>query len=149
MLCTKCNETKSRYFFRYLGLDKRPYREGYDYECSDCRNERRREWRAKNPGKDNAATRRADYKRLYGITIEEYEQMLESQDSRCAICTIHIDEMPQPINARTKRAFDVDHCHDTGKIRGLLCHNCNKGLGNFKDNITFMTNAISYLIKEG
>lgn len=62
--------------------------------------------------------------------------MLESQGGNCKICR----------NKPTRRRLDVDHCHDTGKIRGLLCENCNKGLGIFKDDPELFDRAKKYLV---
>tara|TARA_R110002153_G_scaffold1367_4_gene7050 strand:- start:460 stop:729 length:270 start_codon:yes stop_codon:yes gene_type:complete len=74
----------------------------------------------------------------YGIELEEYDKMLEEQGGLCYIC----EEPPG------KSPLSVDHCHKDGTIRGLLCHNCNHGLGKFKDNIVLMYRAITYLLKE-
>ncbi len=77
-------------------------------------------------------------KRKYGIDLEEYYKILESQNNCCIICGIHESKM--------ETMLSVDHCHTTGKIRGLLCHNCNIGLGNFKDDPKVMKKAIEYLL---
>lgn len=73
-------------------------------------------------------------KRKYGLTAEQWHEMHDKQKGCCAIC---------------KEVFEfrvhVDHCHDTGKVRSLLCFNCNGGLGNFKDNSNLLTAAIKYL----
>lgn len=71
-------------------------------------------------------------KHRYGITLEIYEQMKLQQNGLCKICN------------REKKLF-VDHCHKTGKIRGLLCGKCNKGLGHFFDNKDYLKSAIDYL----
>lgn len=68
----------------------------------------------------------------YGITPGEYIDMLLDQDKRCAICN-------------TRDYLVIDHCHATGKVRGLLCNKCNLGLGLFKDNVDSLQNAIKYL----
>ena len=75
----------------------------------------------------------------YGITLEEYKDMLVYQDYCCKICGIH--------EKHCDRGLYVDHCHETTEIRGLLCHNCNTGLGHFKDSPEFLQNAIDYLKK--
>ena len=64
--------------------------------------------------------RRMKYQRMYGITIEDYDRMYEEQGGRCAIC-----RTDQPGGAGER--FSVDHDHETGKVRGLLCNNCNTG----------------------
>ena len=75
--------------------------------------------------------------KLYGISLEEYNNKLIEQDFKCKICGTHISNL-------TKNLF-VDHNHSNGKIRGLLCHKCNSGLGMFNENINTLTKAISYL----
>ena len=85
----------------------------------------------------NRVRRNAFIKRTYGITQDDYLAMLEAQGGRCAICK-------RPDNYKSKW-FDIDHCHTTKRVRGLLCRNCNKGLGNFKDDVSLMTSAIGYI----
>lgn len=70
----------------------------------------------------------------YGISNEDYASMLEAQGAVCAIC-----EQPQ------ERKLFVDHCHDTGTVRGLLCHSCNVGLGWFRDDPKRLVAAVAYL----
>lgn len=71
------------------------------------------------------------------ITLEKYTEMFNRQNGKCAICGTHQSKLP--------RNLAVDHNHNTGKIRGLLCFNCNYGLGRFHDNIDHLKNAITYL----
>jgi hypothetical protein len=78
-------------------------------------------------------------RRQYGITLAQYEQMLRDQDYKCAICG-NEDEVEG-------RRLAIDHCHETSKIRGLLCGKCNRGIGLFYDNKELLSNAISYLDK--
>lgn len=69
----------------------------------------------------------------YGLTIQQFNEMLEDQGFGCAICT-------------TELIFpNVDHCHKTGKVRGLLCSRCNSGLGIFQDNPNTLASALRYL----
>lgn len=74
---------------------------------------------------------------LYGISKEEYEELKTSQHESCKICNTHFSDTP--------RGLLVDHDHITGKVRGLLCHNCNTALGLFKDSINSLEGAINYL----
>ena len=92
---------------------------------------------------DYKTDKNSKLKRAYGITFDEYEELLSKQDKKCAICGI--DNNGKYRN--TPRAFAVDHCHTTGKIRGLLCSDCNTGIGLLKDNINFLQSAIKYLNK--
>jgi hypothetical protein len=71
----------------------------------------------------------------YGISLEEYEKLFENQNGVCAIC----------LNPPGNKMLSVDHCHNSGKIRGLLCHTCNSGIGMFKENKTFIKRAWEYL----
>ena len=77
---------------------------------------------------DKAAPRRnARLKHRYGITAAEYDAMYEAQKGCCAICGKHAEAGSSPAHWKNKLA--VDHCHDTGKVRGLLCNDCNAGIG--------------------
>jgi len=77
-------------------------------------------------------------KRLYGVNSDDYYDLLEKQKYKCAICGRHKDEF--------KFSLCVDHDHKTGKVRGLLCHGCNVGIGRMEDNIESLKNAINYLL---
>lgn len=85
--------------------------------------------------KDNAKNRKL--KLSFGITLDDYNNLLKKQDYKCAIC-----KTTEPLG---KGNFHIDHCHKSEKIRGLLCHHCNVGLGHFKDNIDLLNIAIKYL----
>jgi hypothetical protein len=91
-----------------------------------------------NPGRQSMLYRKYMLKR-YNLTLEDYEKMLKEQNECCAICKNHC--------SLSQRSLHVDHCHSTGKVRGLLCSKCNKGLGMYLDNTLFLENAIKYLNK--
>jgi hypothetical protein len=80
-----------------------------------------------------------DKKRLsvYGLSVDKYNLIYEAQDGRCAICHVHQYELNKPLY--------VDHNHDTGEVRGLLCHHCNIILGHAGDNIGVLLDAVAYL----
>lgn len=83
--------------------------------------------------------------RHYGIGWAEFSAMLAEQNGKCAICDI---AMTPPARAsKHSIAVTVDHCHGTGKVRGLLCYSCNLGLGVFKDNLDRLRSAVGYLEK--
>lgn len=84
--------------------------------------------------------RECNIRRKYGISISEYDELVKGQNGVCAICNNH------PTNSCGKK-LHIDHCHTTGKIRGLLCGQCNTALGSFKDDINVIRNAINYLVK--
>lgn len=79
-------------------------------------------------------------RRVYGITLQEYDDMLYEQGSGCAICGTKNDVVEG-------RRLAIDHCHDSGKVRGILCAKCNKGLGLFCDSVENLESAIKYLKK--
>lgn len=125
--------------------------------CKDCCAESARKWRAGNPELVAAQNRRwqedAGYKarmqeygrrhrlfRRYGVTVKAYDDLFNRQGGLCAICR----EPPSTENSRWG-LLQVDHCHVTGAVRGLLCGPCNMGLGNFKDDLSRLESARSYL----
>lgn len=126
----------------------RSKKDGLTSYCRDCVNAYNREHsknnervrlKSKNQYHSNKRRHRNwELKRLFGITIEDYEQMLSEQNHVCAICF--------GTEKRSHKSLAVDHCHDTGVVRGLLCSNCNLGLGNFQDNIEILKSAIEYLV---
>jgi hypothetical protein len=77
----------------------------------------------------------------YGITLEQYFSISNKQNGKCLIC----NTIPDPNAEHKQRSLNVDHCHKTGKIRGLLCHLCNRGIGLFKERIDLIEKALHYL----
>lgn len=112
----------------------------HHYNTTDGRKARRNKFYVNNKELDKHRTRRAYLKRMFNITLEQYEDMVKSQGDCCAICGKH----------RTKngKRLAVDHCHFTGNIRGLLCGPCNQALGIFKDDVNLLHKAIQHLQKE-
>jgi hypothetical protein len=126
-----------------MGQPSKEARDRYESkpEVKAARNERQRKRRLEQPEKFKESSRKSERKRKlkkYGLTEEEYTVLLISQNNLCAICCK---------DKESKRDWHVDHCHTTGKVRGILCHHCNLGLGNFKDNKGYLENAIAYLSK--
>lgn len=118
--CSKCNIVKNLDLF-YNDKNK-PL--GKSYLCKSC---------------SKAKKRNNEIRKNYGITQQEYEEILKSQNYECAICGRSDTGIE-----RTNR-LSIDHCHDTGKVRGLLCNWCNQGLGMFRDDSSLLDKAISYL----
>ena len=103
--------------------------------CRDCWNApKRTRYRYREADQDRAVGRN------YKLGAGQYDRMLEAQDGRCAICSTRASNT----SGRGKR-LQVDHCHASGKVRGLLCNSCNLGLGAFKDDTSRMLRAIEYL----
>jgi hypothetical protein len=113
-----------------------------------------REWAAANRSKKRASftkwrkrnldkVRDSFLRKTYGISSEQYQEMLVAQNFGCAICGTSESAVRKA--SGKQHALCVDHCHATGKVRGLLCVNCNIALGKFKDNTQTMQRAIDYL----
>lgn len=98
--------------------------------------ERMNAWNRANPDK------RKHYalKEKYGISLEDYNSMLNVQNECCKICKRH--------KSLFTRSLNVDHCHKTGKVRGLLCKDCNLLLGKVRDDVSVLLEAIKYLEEE-
>lgn len=102
-------------------------------------NERQRR-RGKDPEYRAQRNRRRALAR-YGLTEVDYERLLEEQGGKCAIC------LTRPEDFTWGSILHIDHCHDTGKVRGLLCPPCNTGMGKLKDNPDMLRRAADYLEK--
>ena len=102
---------------------------GKVYRCKQCDKQYRQE--------HSNQIREYQLQYKFGITLEQYELLLKEQGYSCAICK----------KPSTRKRLAVDHCHTTGKVRGLLCSHCNQGLGHFMDNQTILENSLNYLKK--
>lgn len=111
--------------------------------------EYQREWRQRNREKARAACKRwmdanpdkvreGHLRRKYGMSLADYDTMLAAQGGCCALC---LSDRP----GGRASTFHVDHDHDTGRVRGLLCHNCNRGLGYLGDDPDLLREAADYL----
>ena len=160
--CTKCGETKPRNEFY-----KNKYaKEGLTSQCKKCKNvgnqkyleanrERARvraeKWRRANPDRVKAANkkwresnlnrtrvlnRKNNLKRKYGLTLPEWRSLFDAQGNTCAICGA---------SEPGGQGWQTDHSHDSGKIRGILCVNCNTMLGRMRDSEEIASKAIDYL----
>lgn len=139
-VCKKCKtEKKLDEFYNPPSMAKAGYKDGVDSQCKQCRRTAAlvytmKRYRAdpKKAVRTNLDNRR---RRLYGVSPEQFDGMLDSQSSSCAIC----GEVPK------KRPLCVDHNHANGKVRALLCDNCNNGLGKFKDRAALLRKAAKYV----
>lgn len=133
-LCSKCKEEKTISNF----YPDKTLKCGYSSWCNTCKTPVKTSWRKKQPPTSKTQKeyyRKCILKRKYGLTENEYNILLEDQDHSCAICKSSFSSF-KPY---------VDHCHHTGIVRGLLCINCNTGLGHFKDKPKLLNLAIQYL----
>ena len=133
--CTKCGESKDLTEFSY-----RKAKEAFESTCRPCQSAATSAWRKKpeNVAKRKDQLRDSNLRLNYGITLEEYNVMYESQLGCCAICGVAEKHA-------ARQRLVVDHDHETLAVRSLLCGQCNVGLGQFKDNQDFLANAITYL----
>lgn len=143
--CTKCYHRKTPVAFR-LDPKKTNGRRSICKECDRAaarayqkRTEQRRRWRVENPERWSFKQREHMLRR-YGLTVEEYADLLAGQDGCCAIC-----KSPDP-RTRGRKVFAVDHDHATGAVRGLLCMICNTGIGGLADNPVLVAQALAYLL---
>ena len=110
-------------------------------DCKDCKNAAARKKYVDDPEttqRNLIRMRERAKERRYGITQEQFDEMLVDQNSQCKICSIEF---------KGTKYTHIDHCHDTNRVRGLLCNDCNLALGQFNDNTDIMDNAIKYLQK--
>lgn len=132
--CTDCGATKSIDQFslaRNGQASRRPVRKS---KCKPCMSERAKQWFRENPERTAATKRRHNLAKNYNMTVEQYDQLFDMQDGKCAVC-----------GSRVFGRLPVDHCHRTGRVRGLLCHRCNRALGLIGDSVELLRKAIDYL----
>jgi hypothetical protein len=107
------------------------------------RTEYNAEWCRRNPHSVYARSRKRTLKK-YGLTEEDYQKLNTAQDGRCAICR----KRPPLRKTRAGQQYerlDIDHCHNKGRVRGLLCCNCNAILGHARDGVDILAAAIAYV----
>jgi hypothetical protein len=139
--CSDCGETKPPSAFNASG------RKGYiRRRCKACQSVKWAEWYAAH--KSTVAYRDSGRNlRQYGLTRSDYEEMLVAQRGLCAVCgqpETTIDKKRAAV-----RKLAVDHDHETGQVRGLLCGNCNHGVGKFRDSPRLLRAASEYLERRG
>ncbi|QCW23048.1 hypothetical protein [Synechococcus phage S-B05] len=131
-VCNKCGETKEFKSFSPKGKRVDGSRK-YSSHCKPC------QAKVKKERYSPERKREKDLKSKYGITLNEYDDMLTRQNYKCAICGT------DDTTFSNGKRFHVDHCHTTGKVRGLLCGKCNVALGHIGDNIDTLSRMINYL----
>jgi Autographiviridae endonuclease VII len=127
--CSRCAEEKP--LDEYYVVKKTGY---VHAACKQCTCKSAKVWRDANPEKFRSAIRNNQLLKKYGLQAGEYEALHAKQGGACAIC----GDTPEG-NLR------VDHCHETGVVRGLLCHPCNAGIGLLRDNAALLLKAANYL----
>lgn len=127
--CTKCKEQKPPEAFSI----QRGMKDGLRAYCKSCSCDAYKQYCLENPEK----VKDSYYRKMYGISLVEYQELFSKQNGSCAICK-------KPETAHNK-SLAVDHHPSKGHNRGLLCHKCNAGLGHFNDSVELMKAAIRYL----
>jgi hypothetical protein len=127
-----CEKEDTEFYLHRGGRTKEGYRAP---TCKPCHAEKSKTWAKNNPDKVKAHRRKRNLKTKYNITVEEYDKMFEEQQGKCFICSSVAD----------RRRLNVDHCHDTGKVRKLLCDKCNMALGLLEDDIDRIQKVREYL----
>lgn len=143
--CPKCKNNLETSLFNRANR-----RDGYQTYCRNCHNTMQREKYKNNPEEklkrqirqrkrqsvNPLAKKDAELKRLYNISIDDYLAMFKDQNMVCKVCKSE---------CKTKNSLSVDHDHNTGKVRGLLCNRCNRAIGMFEDNPDLLIKAAKYL----
>jgi hypothetical protein len=147
-VCSRCGKTKPLSEFHKRAASK----DGASPWCKQCNLDYKREYRKKHREEEIVKQREYYYEnreqhadrrlqRIYDISLADYDEMLEAQGSGCAICGKTPEE--------NGRRLSVDHDHETGEVRGLLCTDCNVSLGRFNDSSEVCRQAMLYLRSYG
>jgi len=143
-ICTRCKQSKLISLFPCVSKTNRRPRS----QCKQCCSEKQRQTYANKPEqyrnyvrkrriKYNNVHKRIANLKTFGLTIKDYEAMAQAQNRQCAICGI--------VQCASGKRLAIDHCHLTGRIRGLLCLRCNQAIGKFKDNYFLLQQAADYV----
>ena len=135
--CSKCKIVKETASFN----TRKSNNNSLQSYCIECAKKDRAKRYLGNRSKALEQSYRANIKSRYGISPEDYNRMFDEQNGKCAICK------SAEIKRKNAKRFCIDHCHSTGKVRALLCHDCNVILGKLKDDIQFIDNIKQYLMK--
>jgi hypothetical protein len=150
--CTKCGEQKPLLDF----TKRKSSKDGLDLWCKSCKStshknfllknknyilinrKRAKKWNRENKERRQIIVQKNNYKKRYGLSVEQKQELINKQDSKCAICTNDLKDTHDVC---------VDHNHVTGAIRGILCRKCNLGIGHLNDSIEILKSAQKYLQK--
>ncbi len=144
--CSKCKLYKLVVEF----TEDKSKKSGLRSYCKDCANLKSYTWRRENLDRSTKSKSKwakenpdkhkdSQLRHTYGIGLEHFNKLFNDQEGKCLGCKKHQSEL--------KKTLHVDHCHETGKVRGLLCHNCNTVLGHAYDNQEILINLSNYLKK--
>jgi hypothetical protein len=117
---------------------QKEYNKEYRKKNVEKLNANNKKWREENKEQDALVMLKARLKRKYNLSIDEYKTLIESQNNSCKVCGTHAKN-------NLKGKLYIDHCHTTGKVRGLLCMKCNSALGLLNDDKALIQNLLDYL----
>ena len=129
-VCQLCNSSKPLENYH----KNKQIKDGKHTICKECNIQKSKKWRVDNPEK----AKTLNYRKKYNLTYEQVGELRLKCGYRCEICDINEAQAP-------RGSLFVDHCHETGEVRGMLCLNCNNLLGSAKDQVGVLSNAMQYL----
>lgn len=146
--CKSCHSASAKRWVRANPEKRREYKKTEYARHRDTVRARNKRWYERHRGSEAFLAKRkarsntpevrdTRFRREYGISLAEVEAMAEAQGGVCAIC-----KEPERLG---EKGLCVDHCHQTGRVRGMLCHKCNRALGLFNDTIAYLNAAATYL----
>ena len=136
--CSVCKENKSLSCF----YNSKKAKDGKAYRCKDCDEIARKKWSTDNPLRSHLSQRQRNLKHKYGVDLDWYTEKFKEQNNACAICE---STENKTAGDREFWNFSVDHCHTIGKVRGILCNNCNRALGLLLDSPSLLRKAANYI----
>lgn len=140
--CTRCQQTKPmEEFYR-----DRTRPSGRESRCAACKQKHPKEWYKQRPKvKSNPDyARKCGLKRMYGLSLEQYDAIFQAQDGLCMVC-----RHPETLFRRGRTSpLSVDHDHQDGHVRGLLCNRCNRALGLLRDDPEVVEALLTYLWRD-
>jgi len=133
--CTKC---KSQFPLVRFKLDK-TRKDGRSSWCKRCHSKQTLIYQQRSENTAKVSKNKNKYRlKMYGLNEDSYNALLKNQDYKCKICGKKNDN---------DKTLSIDHCHETGRVRGLLCIRCNSGIGFLKDNPSLAAEALFYLLE--
>lgn len=133
-ICNSCHQNKP--YSEFWNYKRSP--DGKMYRCIPCEKKYIKQFRPSQ----RASQRRLALQNKYNLTLDDYEELLAKQDSRCAVCRNHETEITP---SGDSLSLAVDHNHHTGQVRGLLCGRCNKAIGLANDSREVLLAMVEYL----
>ena len=137
IVCLECANERAKLWYKKNKEKRRQYNKEYRDKNRESLNRYDRD--RYEDRKDELRSNK--FKRKYGITLEQRDKMIKEQNGTCLICK-------DILTLEGKGGCVVDHCHETGEVRGILCSPCNSGIGHLKDDVSLLYAAIEYLKRE-